>query len=59
VEIINLKFKLMNSFYENKAEVCYKDVCATFYDKNADAITAAVIVAIIAIAAGALIKAIN
>lgn len=39
----------MNNNYTNKVEVCYKDVCAKFYNKNAD-IIAVVALAIIVIA---------
>lgn len=49
----------MNNLYQNKAEVCYKDVCAKFYNENANIITAVVIAAIIVISASVAAKALN
>ncbi|MCW8896595.1 MAG: hypothetical protein OQJ96_06110 [Flavobacteriales bacterium] len=37
----------MNNLYQNKAEICYNDVCAKFYNENASIITAVVAFAIL------------
>lgn len=54
---VKLKIIYMNNLYQNKAEVCYKDVCAKFYNENANIITAVVAAAIIMIVVFAVAKA--
>tara|TARA_R110000787_G_scaffold145252_1_gene259066 strand:- start:579 stop:728 length:150 start_codon:yes stop_codon:yes gene_type:complete len=49
----------MNNLYQNKAEVCYKDVCAKFYNENASIITAVVAFAILMILAVAVAKTLS
>lgn len=57
--IVKLKIIYMNNLYQNKAEVCYKGVCAKFYNENANIITAVVAAAIIMIVVFAFAKALN
>ena len=49
----------MKKHYSNKAEVCYKDVCAKFYNQNANIITVAVLAVIIVIGASVASKTLN
>ena len=49
----------MNENSTRKAEVCYKDLCAKFYNENADAITTAVLIAILAVGLSALGRSLN
>lgn len=43
----------------NKAELCYKDVCAKFYDEKANILLAIVIAAVVVVAASAAAKALS
>ena len=49
----------MKKNYSNKAEVCYKDICANFYNENASVITAITTIAIAAVAVSIIAKALK
>ncbi|MFD1553419.1 hypothetical protein [Putridiphycobacter roseus] len=46
----------MKNNYSNKAEICYKNTCAKFYNKNANIITAVVALAVFAVGMSAVSK---
>jgi len=56
---VKLKIIYMNKLYQNKAEVCYKGVCAKFYNENANIITAVVVAAILVVGASVAVKALK
>jgi len=49
----------MNKIYDSKAEICYKDVCAKFYNENANIITIAVLAVIVVVGASVATKALS
>lgn len=54
-----IKIIYMNNLYQNKAEVCYKNLCAKFYNENANIFTAVVVALIIVIGAFVTVKALK